>query len=826
MNKLFRTTIIAITMTLCAAAGFGETITLDFSYDGAGSKCYTLTATNDAFYINSWNTNKITINGVDITNTYIWISECGTYTIEYESSVQYSHIEFKRTGTCSGGSDPTPVPTSNPTGDITPVPTSVPTSAPTSVAGGSAVLIEAEDYTAYYDSTSGNVIGNQYSSTEAYDGIIRNDGVDIEDCELGGGNICWVTQNEWLEYELSNIQTGTYNIWVRAANGGGSAGTAEITIDGSAVATVSVSNNSLGDWQHWVNVPAGTGISISNGSDLRITFTNSNAFNLDALYLTPNSNDPPPTPAPVSASGSVVSQYGSLQVAYTEQYGNTLCNQNGDSVQLRGFSLHHTRYHWLAGRQTIPNMVNQFGVDVVRVTQYVESNMKGYLENTRAEAIMWERTKQYIRDAIAAGIYVIVDWHIHADQGEMSSLKSEAQSFFTDVKNFLNSEYGGIPNNIIWEIYNEPIFGDWNTIKSFATDIISTIRGFDSDGIIIAGTPNWCQNPDAVINNELSGSNIMYAIHFYAAQHTDTYRAYVQTALNADLPLFATEWGVCGYDPTQSSPNIGQSQTWMTLLHDNNISWTNWSLTWKPEASSALKEGTWITGPWTLTNYTDSNSDLTESGWFVKQQLDSSKPASVSSGSNVTPAPTSDTTPAPTSETTPAPTAGNQPGTGQILRQKWENLSDDDEVVTLTSLSSYPDNPDSSGYLNSFEAPRNDDEGFGCRVIGYLYPTVSGNYTFWLASDDESELWLSTDSNESNRQLIAHVFGHTDDREWDKYSSQQSASINLSAGSVYFIEAIMREGHGGDNLAVAWQPPGGSREVIPGSYLSPYTPGN
>ena len=33
----------------------------------------------------------------------------------------------------------------------------------------------------------------------------------------------------------------------------------------------------------------------------------------------------------------------------------------------------------------------------------------------------------------------------------------------------------------------------------------------------------------------------------------------------------------------------------------------------------------------------------------------------------------------------------------------------------------------------------------------------------------------------------------------------------------------MKEAGGGDNLAVSWQPPGGSQEVIPGQYLSVYT---
>ncbi|MHC4283284.1 MAG: PA14 domain-containing protein [Planctomycetota bacterium] len=38
---------------------------------------------------------------------------------------------------------------------------------------------------------------------------------------------------------------------------------------------------------------------------------------------------------------------------------------------------------------------------------------------------------------------------------------------------------------------------------------------------------------------------------------------------------------------------------------------------------------------------------------------------------------------------------------------------------------------------------------------GFLYPPVSGDYTFWISSDDASELWLSTDDNPANKALIA-----------------------------------------------------------------------
>ena len=66
--------------------------------------------------------------------------------------------------------------------------------------------------------------------------------------------------------------------------------------------------------------------------------------------------------------------------------------------------------------------------------------------------------------------------------------------------------------------------------------------------------------------------------------------------------------------------------------------------------------------------------------------------------------------------------------------------------------------------------------------------------------------------------------------EWDKFPSQKSSAvpaINLTAGQRYYVEALQKEGDGGDDLAVGWARPGQSTsapsEVIPGSVLSPFS---
>ncbi|MBN2270516.1 MAG: VCBS repeat-containing protein, partial [Sedimentisphaerales bacterium] len=104
-------------------------------------------------------------------------------------------------------------------------------------------------------------------------------------------------------------------------------------------------------------------------------------------------------------------------------------------------------------------------------------------------------------------------------------------------------------------------------------------------------------------------------------------------------------------------------------------------------------------------------------------------------------------------------------------------------------------------------------------------PITTGDYTFWIASDDESELHLSTNLNPANAVVIANIGEScwTNPREWTKYASQQSEPIRLVGGEKYYISAIMKQGIGGDNLAVAWSGPdtGGEVEVIRGCQLSP-----
>lgn len=155
---------------------------------------------------------------------------------------------------------------------------------------------------------------------------------------------------------------------------------------------------------------------------------------------------------------------------------------------------------------------------------------------------------------------------------------------------------------------------------------------------------------------------------------------------------------------------------------------------------------------------------------------------------------------------------------GSIRMETWNNISG-------TTVSSIPVNsaPSSIGFLSQFEAPRGVGDNFGRRIRGYIYPPISGNYTFWIASDNTSELWLSTTSLPQNRVKIATVPAWTNYREWTKYASQKSVRKYLVAGQKYYIEALHKEDKLGDHISVGWQLPDGTlQRPIPGYRLSPY----
>lgn len=166
------------------------------------------------------------------------------------------------------------------------------------------------------------------------------------------------------------------------------------------------------------------------------------------------------------------------------------------------------------------------------------------------------------------------------------------------------------------------------------------------------------------------------------------------------------------------------------------------------------------------------------------------------------------------------PAEGTCSATGTILREKWLNTGGNDVAnIPLNTM------PSLSDQLTSLEESPNQGDNYGSRIRGYLCPPQTGDYTFWIAGDDGTELWLSDSSNIAAKTKIAYSLSWTGFREWNRFASQKSVLVHLEAGRKYYIEALHKEGAGGDHLSVAWQLPDGSTEApIGGNRLSPFVP--
>jgi hypothetical protein len=147
-----------------------------------------------------------------------------------------------------------------------------------------------------------------------------------------------------------------------------------------------------------------------------------------------------------------------------------------------------------------------------------------------------------------------------------------------------------------------------------------------------------------------------------------------------------------------------------------------------------------------------------------------------------------------------------------ILREVYSNIPGT-SLQDLIKHSNYPDKPSSQQIIkDKFEAPLNVADNYGQQMHGLIKAPATGNFIFWISSDDHGQLYISTDRDPSNLKMIAEVPGWTQSREWGKYSQQKSEPVYLEEGKFYYIKAMMKEGGGGDNLAVRWQWPDGKIE--------------
>ncbi len=157
---------------------------------------------------------------------------------------------------------------------------------------------------------------------------------------------------------------------------------------------------------------------------------------------------------------------------------------------------------------------------------------------------------------------------------------------------------------------------------------------------------------------------------------------------------------------------------------------------------------------------------------------------------------------------------------GIILREFWKGVPGN-TVDDLRNNPRFREAPSGTSLQEALETPFDWADDYGTRMRGFVHAPAGGNYVFWIAGDDQCELWLSPDDNPARKALVARVSGWTPPRQWDAAPEQKSRPIRLEAGRKYCVEVLHKEGTGADGVSVGWQLPDGTMErPIPGHRLS------
>lgn len=153
---------------------------------------------------------------------------------------------------------------------------------------------------------------------------------------------------------------------------------------------------------------------------------------------------------------------------------------------------------------------------------------------------------------------------------------------------------------------------------------------------------------------------------------------------------------------------------------------------------------------------------------------------------------------------------------GALRMEKWNGIPGI-ELAALYASPAFPGRPSVAGLVSSAGLLPNQGDQYGVRLRGWLRAPVSGDYRFYVASDDQARVFLGRDESRFSTRLICRVDGWTAYRDYTATAEQASGLIRLEAGESYFFEVHFKEAYSGDHLSVAWTIPGQSGiEEIPG----------
>ena len=130
--------------------------------------------------------------------------------------------------------------------------------------------------------------------------------------------------------------------------------------------------------------------------------------------------------------------------------------------------------------------------------------------------------------------------------------------------------------------------------------------------------------------------------------------------------------------------------------------------------------------------------------------------------------------------------------------------------------------PDLTLFMSVFDTrtvfPDNTHNNYFARITGWITPTVTTNYVFFLRASDQAQLLLSIDGGLTTNQIAADFHGGYEvfsglETAGATLGQQYSSPIPLVAGTSYPVVAYLKSSSGQNALQVAWRMDAGSGDL-------------
>ena len=233
--------------------------------------------------------------------------------------------------------------------------------------------------------------------------------------------------------------------------------------------------------------------------------------------------------------------------------------------------------------------------------------------------------------ARAAGLFVIIDWHVIGFPGHYVARPESswglpddaydpdlalAADFWTEMARGFGSDPG-----VIFELWNEPVLDPklwtstgehWPLLKRTWLPLIRAIRRH-SDVVILVSGGRWAHDLKGAARDPIEDDRVAYAWHAYPPEDRNQPGRWFDSldGIHRVRPVVVTEWGFCRTCPDyiRGTPQDFGVPFTRQVLEPLNLHSTAWC--WSAGAAPAMLEADWTA--------------TTEYGRFVRSYLESAK---------------------------------------------------------------------------------------------------------------------------------------------------------------------------------------------------------